>query len=264
MKTQNHIQNFQCESAPTITTLTLSPPEETHQGAEDLYGTHDGAEGNALNDWPMPAKKNFRKATANVDLTIELYSEDGSHTQFYQSDEDSISRILGLLITPRLFTQPLLTLASENSVSTVPCRTVDMILVRTPTTPPLLLPPGWLDSVEVGAVAYHDEDVFQVARNAGKEDQTKEAEETTSFVEIHTVGDWMIVLKLRTAMQATIQDQRQVFAQIFDLPVIPFRLAAGGAGFINPPKISRVTVYPAFAGVIETGLPADLLRCIRS
>jgi hypothetical protein len=263
MKTQNYIRNSRYESAPTITTPTLPPPEEMLQRAEGICVTHNCAEGTALNDSLQPNKGSKTTAT-NVDLTIELYSEDGSHTQFYQSDEDSISKILRMLITPRLFSQPLITLASERSVSTVPCRTVDLILVRTSTTPPLLPPPGWLDSVEVGAVAFHDEDVFHIARNAGEEDLTKEPEEATSYVEIHTMGDWMIVLKLRTAMQTTIQDQRQVFAQIFDLPVIPFRLATGGIGFINPAKISRVTVYPAFEGVIETGLPADLLRCVRS
>ena len=46
----------------------------------------------------------------NIDLTIEICSEDGSHTQFYQNDEPSIGKILRLLITPRLFTQPFLTL----------------------------------------------------------------------------------------------------------------------------------------------------------
>ncbi len=74
----------------------------------------------------------------------------------------------------------------------------------------------------------------------------------------------MISLRLRTAIQATIQDQRQLMAHFFELPVIPFRLETGGVGFINPTNISRVTVYPAFEGVAETSLPADLLRCIRS
>lgn len=73
----------------------------------------------------------------------------------------------------------------------------------------------------------------------------------------------MIELKLQTAVQETIQDQRLRFNQFFDLPVIPFRLETGGVGFINPANISRVTIYPASKGVIETALPADFLRCIR-
>ncbi len=202
--------------------------------------------------------------TTNIDLTIEIRSEDGSHTQFYQNDEDSISKILPRLITPRLFTQPFLTLASERSVSTVPCRTIDVMLVRTPTTPPLHLPPGFLDIVEVDPEAFHNEAVLNIVTNADGEGLPTEAEGATSHVEIHTIGDWMIGLRLRTAIQATIQDQRQLMAHFFELPVIPFRLETGGVGFINPTNISRVTVYPAFEGVAETSLPADLLRCIRS
>lgn len=202
--------------------------------------------------------------TTNIDLTIEIRSEDGSHTQFYQNDEDSISKILPRLITPRPFTQPFLTLVSERSVSTVPCRTIDVMLVRTPTTPPLHLPPGFLDIVEVGTEAFHDEAVLNIVANTDGEGLPTEVEAATSYVEIHTIGDWMIGLRLRTAIQATIQDQRQLMAHFFELPVIPFRLETGGVGFINPTNISRVTVYPAFEGVAETSLPADLLRCIRS
>jgi hypothetical protein len=202
--------------------------------------------------------------TTNVDLTIEIRSEDGSHTQFYQSDEDRIGKILSLLITPRLFTQPLLTLASERSVSTVPTRTIDLILVRTPATPPLLLPPGWLDVVEVGAEAFHIQMALNMADNADADGLPRAVDGATSFVEIHTIGDWMIVLKLRSAIQTTVPDQRQRFAHFFDVPVIPFRLETGGIGFLNPANISRVTVYPPFEGVGETGLPVDLLRCIRS
>ena len=201
--------------------------------------------------------------TTNIDLTIEICSEDGSHTCFYQSDEDSIGKILRLLITPRLFTQPWLTLASKQSVSTVPCRTIDLILARFPETPPLPLPHGWLDVVEVGAEAFYNEAVLNIANDADDEGLLTEAEGITSYVEIHTTGDWMIALKLRTAIQETIQDQRQLLASFLDLPVIPFRLETGGVGFINTAKISRVTFYPAFKGAVETGLPADLLRCVR-
>jgi hypothetical protein len=197
----------------------------------------------------------FMTTTVN-DLTLEICADDGSRTQFYQSDEDGINKILHLLITPRLFTQPLLTLASEHSVSAIPCRTIDLILARTPNPPPLPLPPGWLNIVEVSAEALYD--------GADKEGSGAATDEALSLVEIHTLGNWMIRLKLQTAIQATIQEQRQFCGRFFDLPVIPFRLEAGGIGLINPPKISRVTVHPPFKGVAETALPADLLRCIRS
>jgi hypothetical protein len=198
--------------------------------------------------------------TTNVDLTIEICSEDGSRTQFYQNDEDSISEILRLLITPRLFTRPILILASERSVSTVPCQTIDVIMVRTPATLPLLLPPGWMDVVEVSEEALHDEAIFSTVENTDGEGLPKEEEGAISRVEIHTFGGWMFVPRLQTVMQKTIQDQRQTLAHFFDLPVISFRLETGGVGFINPAKIGRVPAYPAFKGVAETALPADLLR----
>jgi hypothetical protein len=202
--------------------------------------------------------------TTHIDLTIELRSADGSHTEFYQSDEDSIGKVLNLLNTPRLFSQPLLTLASGRSVSIIPTRTIDLIQVRTSARSPLLLPPGWLDMVEVGSEAFHIQRVLDVARNPESDGLPAQVAEGTSFMEIHTIGDWVVILKLRSAMLATLPDQRQRFAHFFEVPVLPFRLETGGVGFINPANISRVTVYPAFEGITETGLPADLLRCIRA
>jgi len=198
--------------------------------------------------------------TTELDLTIEIRSENGSRTQFYQDDRESISKIFRLLIKPRLFTRPFLMLASELSVSAIPSRTIDIVLVRTALTLPLPLPPGWLEIVEVGVEKFHSGVASHAADDAGGEDLL--AEETTSFVEIHTSGGSKIVLKLQTTFQATVQDRRQRLADFFDLPVIPFHLETGGIGFINPAKISRVTVYPAFKGVAETALPVDFLRCI--
>ncbi len=37
-----------------------------------------------------------------VDLTLEIRSEDGSCTEFFQDQEDSVHRTLRLLETPRL------------------------------------------------------------------------------------------------------------------------------------------------------------------
>jgi hypothetical protein len=262
MNTTDQIPNLEYKSAPTIKT-PIPRSEEIGQCAQLSFVPHSAADGTAPNDRLQPLK-NSNIPPASEDLTIGICSEDGSHTEFYQNDQDHISKILRLLISPRLFTQPVLTLASERSISIVPCRSIDLILVRIPRIAPLLLPAGWLDIVEVGAVAFHDESVFNVVRNGGAQDWPQAAQETASYVEIHTAGDWMIILRLRTAIQATIQDQRQLLARFFDLPYIPFRLEAGGVGFINPAKISRVTVYPAFAGVGDTGLPAELLRSVRS
>jgi hypothetical protein len=202
--------------------------------------------------------------TNDISLIIEICSEDGSRAEFHQSGEDNMGKILRLMMTPRLFTSPVLTLSSERSVSTLPCRTIDLIKVRTPSTPPLLLPPGWLDSVEIGAEKFHEEADYNRTRDENEGAFSTEAGELTFFLEIHTIGDWMICLKIRTAVQATPKDQRQLAAHFFDLPVIPFRLETGGAGFINPTKITRVTVHPAFNEIAETELTANLVGCIRS
>ena len=194
--------------------------------------------------------------TANFDLTLDICAEDGSRTRFYQNDEASVGKTLRQLISPRLFSQPLLTLASKHSVSAIPSRTIDMILAHTESPPPLPLPPDWLDIVEVSVEAFLEE--------AYTEELPEAKDKTTLLAEINTLGDWMIRLKLETTNRATIQERRQFLAHFFDLPGIPFRLEAGGIGFINPAKISRVTVSPPFKGILEAALPADLLQCVRS
>jgi len=84
------------------------------------------------------------------------------------------------------------------------------------------------------------------------------------LAEIHTVGDWMIRLKLETIITETVQERRQLWNHLLDLPAIPFRLKAGGIGAINPANIVRATVCPPIDGVAETALAADLLQSIRS
>jgi hypothetical protein len=196
-------------------------------------------------------------AAANLDLTLDICAEDGSRTRFYQNDEASVSRTMLQLATSRLFSQPLLTLASEHSVSIIPCRTVDLMLAHTESPSPLLpLPAGWVDAVEVGNEAFLE--------NTGAEDSPATPDQGIALVEIHTLGDWMIRLRLEITKRATIQEQRQLWIHLIDLPVIPFRLEAGGIGFVNPSKISRVTLYPPIEGVTETALQVDLLQCIRS
>jgi hypothetical protein len=194
--------------------------------------------------------------TANLDLTLDICAEDGSRTRFYQNDENLVRKTLQQLLSPRLFNQPLLVLASEHSVSAIPSRTIDLILAHTSSPPLLPLLPGCLDIVEVNGDGFPE--------MAAAQDSPAEKGKAISLVEIHTVGDWMIRLKLETAGRATVQEQRQLLAHFPELPVIPFRLAACGVGFFNPPKISRATVYPPLEGIVETALPADLLQCIRS
>jgi hypothetical protein len=193
---------------------------------------------------------------ANFDLTLDICTEDGSRTRFHQNDPLIAETTLRQLVTPRLFQPPLLTFASEHSVSAIPTRTIDMILAFTASPPTLPLPSGWVDAVEV-----NDETVFNFA---DLEASAAAENRHIMLAEIHTLGDWMIRLKLETIITQTVQERRQLWNHLLDLPAIPFRLQAGGIGAINPANIVRATVCPPFDGVAETALSADLMQSIRS
>jgi hypothetical protein len=190
------------------------------------------------------------------ELTIDICTEDGARTRFVQADVASAERTLRQLISPQLFTPPLLTLSSEHSTSGIPTRTIDMILAHTAAVaPPLPLPSGWVDAVEVtdGAlIQLKDLEASAAAEN-----------KHVMLAEIHTLGDWMIRLKLEAIVPATIQEERHLWDHFLDLPAIPFRLQAGGIGVINPANIVRATVCPPVDGAAETALPADLKQSLR-
>ncbi len=194
--------------------------------------------------------------TTNTDLTLDICTEDGSRTRFFQKDLNLINRTLRQLVTPRLFTPPLLTLASEHSISAIPTRTIDMILAHTASPPPLPLPSGW-----VGVVEINDDALCNLAN---LEALAAAENKHIMLAEIHTVGDWMIRLKLETIVTETIHEQRQLWNHMLDLPAIPFHLKAGGIGAINTANIVRVTVSPPLDGIGETALSADLMQSIRS
>lgn len=258
----------QYESAPVI-----HAPQFPRNGerTQEIYAARGGMMGMTLNDW-LKAEQELDRVlekqtnhtnkrekimtAAQLDLTLDIFAEDGSRTRFYQNDGESVSKALGQLVSPRLFNQPLLTLASEHSVSAIPGRTIDLIQAHTASPVSLPLPPGWLDAVETDGDAFLD--VADPGESPAAQDNAR------LLVEIHTLGDWMVRLKLETTNHATLQEQRQFLGRFFDLPVIPFRLRTGGVGFINPAKIVRVTVQPPINGVAETALPADLLQSIRS
>jgi len=199
--------------------------------------------------------------TTAFDLTVEIRSADGKLTEFYQSDEERARKTLAHLAAPRLLSQPQLTLASEHGVSAIPSRMIDMILARTSTTAPLVLPlifpAGLLDLVEVGQ---HRPEENSAAPEDSNNDNSGVLTSIRSTVEIHTLGGWMSKLKTQAMASRTVQDQRQSFAHFFDLPVIPFRLAEGGIGLINPANITRVSVNPPPKVLPETALRADLVR----
>lgn len=194
--------------------------------------------------------------TDNSSLILDIHTEDGSRTQFFQHDAHIAEKTLRQLVSPRLFNPPLLTLASEHSVSALPTRTIDMIRAHTASPPILPLPSGWLEAVEVNDTALIHLASLEVAAAAENKN--------VMLVEIHTVGDWMIRLKLVTMIPETVQEERHLWNHLLDLPAIPFRLMADGIGAINPANIVRATVCPPIGGVAETALSADLLQCIRS
>ena len=193
--------------------------------------------------------------TTNIDLTLDICTEDGARMRFHQNDPQIAETTLRQLVTPRIFNPPLLTFDSEHSISAIPTRTIDMILAHTASPPPLPLPSGWLDVVEVNDDALiHLADLEALAAAENKH---------VMLVEIHTLGDWMIRLKLETIVPATIQEKRHLWNHLLDMPAIPFRLKADGIGAINPANIVRATVCPPIDGVAETALSADLLQSIR-
>ena len=193
--------------------------------------------------------------TKQHDLTIDICTEDGARTRFVQAEAATAERTLRQLVSPRLFHPALLTLASERSVSAIPTRTIDMILAHTASPPPLPLPSGWVDSVEVNDEALADLEAWEAS--------AAEENKHIMLAEIHTLGDWMIRLKLETIVPATIQEKRHLWNHLLDLPAIPFRLKAGGLGAINTANIVRATVCPPIDGVAETALSAELLQSLR-
>src|SRR5271154_2014800 len=120
--------------------------------------------------------------TTNLDLTLDICTEDGSRTRFHQPDEHIAEKTLRQLVSPRLFNPPLLTLASEHSISAIPTRTIDMILAHTASPPPL--PSVWVDAVEV-----NDETLLNLA---DLEELAAAEKKHFMLAEIHMLGDWMI------------------------------------------------------------------------
>jgi hypothetical protein len=192
----------------------------------------------------------------NSDLTLDICSENGSRTRFHQNDRHIAEMTLRQLVTPRLFNSPLLALASQHSISAIPTRTIDMILAHTASPPPLPLPSGWVDAVEVNDNALlHLSDLEALAAAENKH---------VMLVEIHTLGDWMIRLKVETFVPDTIHEKRHLWNHLLDMPALPFRLKESGIGAINPANIVRATVCPPLDGIAETALAVDLLQSVRS
>jgi hypothetical protein len=200
--------------------------------------------------------------TNRTDLTLEIRSSDGTSTEYYQADEERIGKTLRLLFTPRLLTQPQLLLASEGGTSMIPCRAIDIILAHTsvqvPVIFPLKSPLGPINITEFQNEQSGEETA--AANDLADSDCFEPLNPLVSKVEIHTLGGWVSTLKVVAMTRGTVHDQRQSFAHLFGLPVIPICLKGGGIGLINPNNITRVSAYPTPEGMPETTLPMDLLR----
>ena len=203
--------------------------------------------------------------TSTVDLTLELRSANGSSTEFYQADEERVREALRLLAAPRLFAQPHLLLASQHCANIIPCQGIDMILARTsartPLKFPLNLPAGQFDLVE-------QPDAWPDNKPAAVEDQNGQSHgqprRRDSLVEIHTLGGWTVTLKAAAMIRGNVQDERQFFAQLPEVPTIPFRLEEGGFGLINTANILRVSAWPKPEALPGIALPLALRRCTPS
>ena len=184
--------------------------------------------------------------TTPFTLTLEIRSEDGSCTELFLEQEDSVKSALRSLVTPRLFAQPLLVLASRRCISAIPCRTIDMILASTAAPVLVRWPTGFLDVVEVPR---HGSGAESTPEDAMCGDSVEPANATTLYTHVYTLGGWVVTLKAEAVVQSAVHDQRFLLARFFGVPVLPFRLTAGGIGFINPAKISHVTSRPT----VESG-----------
>ena len=199
--------------------------------------------------------------TNPVDLTLELRSANGSSMEFYQAEEERVRETLRLLAAPQLFAQPRLLLASQHCASMIPCKGIDMILVRTlartPLKFPLNLPVGLFDIVEKPE-AWPDHKSTAIEHL--DEPEHGQPRRRSLQVEIHTLGGWTVTLKAVAMIRGSVQDERQLFAHLPDMPTIPFRLEEGGFGLINTANIMRGSAWPKPEALPGIALPLALRR----
>jgi hypothetical protein len=199
--------------------------------------------------------------TSTVDLTVELRSANASSTEFYQADEERVHETLRMLAAPQLFAQRHLLLASQHCASLIPCRGIDMIFVRTsartPLKFPLNLPVGQFDLVEQPAAWPDNRSAAIEHQNEQERGQPRRRD---SLVEIHTLGGWKVILKAVAIIRGNLQDERQWFSHLPEVPTIPFRLEGGGFGLINTANITLASATPKPDALPGTPMPLILRR----
>lgn len=205
--------------------------------------------------------KEFNNMNAEIfeifDLTLEVRCADGTATEFRQTQSELIAQALKFIATPRIFSEPQLAFASDQRVIAFTPHTIDMVLARTTARLPKVLP---LHS-PAGPVHIRETDPMIPAAHLNCNSHTTTNGDTDTFrVEICTLGGWTNTLEVCVAAHSTTHDKRQTFAHIFDLPSIPFYLATGGIGFINPRNLTRATAYPLPDSLPESALSMEYVR----
>ncbi len=194
-----------------------------------------------------------------ANLTLELRSTNGSSAEFYEADRERISVALRLLAAPRLFAEPHLLLTAQHCASLIPCHGIDVIRARTaaplPLQFPLEHPAGLFDIVE-----QHDAAPDNAAGLS--EERNGQPRQRDLHAEIHTRGGWVVALKAVAMFRGSVQDERQFFLQLPNLPTIPFRLPEGGFGLINTANIVHVSAWPKPETLPPNSLPFELRRLI--
>ncbi len=179
--------------------------------------------------------------------------------EFYEAGEGRVLEALRLLAAPQLFAQPRLLLASHDCASLISCKGIDLILVRTlaptPLKFPLNLPMGLFDIVGEPEARLADK-TATFERQNGQE----RAGRRSLQVEIRTLGGWTVNLKAVATLRGNVQDERQLFSHLPDIPTIPFRLEEGGFGLINSANILHATAKPKLAALPGIPLPLALRR----
>jgi hypothetical protein len=79
-------------------------------------------------------------------------------------------------------------------------------------------------------------------------------------VEIHTLGGWTVTLKAVAMIRGNVQDERQLFSHLPEVPTVPFRRVEGGFGLINTANIIRASAWPKPEALPATSLPLALRR----
>ncbi len=179
--------------------------------------------------------------------------------EFYEPGEGRVLEALRLLAAPQLFAQPRLLLASQDCASLISCKGVDLILVRTlaptPLKFPINLPMGLFDILGEPEARVADK-----SAGVGRQNGQERAGRRSLQVEIRTLGGWTVSLKAVATIRGNVQDERQLFSRLPEIPTIPFRLEEGGFGLINSGNILHATAKPKPAALPGIPLPLALRR----